>query len=95
MSQAELIVTELHYHRNGCLGAGYCAGRAAWTPEDETFNVMFVAFEADEHIAILGDNDVATSFRYEDFAANLRKFINSRGGEVMMFPHTIFQNANA
>jgi hypothetical protein len=93
----DLVVTELHYHRNGVYGAGYYAGRAEWTPEDETFRVMFAAFistdsevdEAEGHIAIMGDNDVSTSFRFEDFEADLRKFICSRGGQVMAFPHTL------
>jgi hypothetical protein len=92
-----LVVTELHYHRNGVGGAGYYAGRAQWTPEDETFRVMFAAFitddpeanEAQGHIAIMGDNDVSTSFRFEDFEAGLRKFIHSRGGQALAFPHTI------
>lgn len=39
--------------------------------------------------AIRGDNDVSTSFRFEDFKAGLRKFIFSRGGQVMAFPHTL------
>jgi hypothetical protein len=85
-----LIVTELHYHRNGCRGAGYYAGRAEWHVNDgDVFQVMFAAFDADEHIAIMGDNDVSTSFRYEDFDRDLRKFIASRGGQAMVFPHTI------
>lgn len=92
-----LVVTELHYHRNGVHGAGYYAGRAEWTPENETFRVMFAAFisqddevdEAEGHIAIMGDNDVSTSFRFEDFEANLRKLICSRGGQVLAFPHTL------
>ncbi len=94
-----LIITQLHYHRNGVHGAGYYAGRATWKPEHEVFHVMFAAFitsdpecrEAAGHIAIMGDNDVATSYRYEDFCDGLRKFINSRGGQAMAFPHTIFQ----
>lgn len=93
-----LVVTELHYHRNGVGGVGYYAGRAVWTPEDETFRVMFTAFirpedeieyEAEGHIAVLGADDVGTSFRFEDFERGLRKFIFSRGGEVMMFPHML------
>lgn len=92
-----LIVTELHYHRNGVHGAGYYAGRATWTPDDETFHVLFVAFitvdpeceEAQGHIAILGDGDVSTSYRFEDFESGLRKFIHSRGGQALAFPHTI------
>jgi hypothetical protein len=86
-----LVITELHYHRNGIAGAGYYAGRAEWTPEDRTFDVMFAAFDADEHIAIMGNNDVSTSFRYEDFERGLRMFINSRGGQALAFPHTIVQ----
>ena len=95
---AELVVTELHYHRNGISGAGYYAGRAEWTPEGETFRVMFAAFlcpddevehEAEGHIAIMGSDDVSTSFRFEDFEAGLRKFIFSRGAEVMMYPHML------
>lgn len=93
-----LIVTELHSHRNGVAGAGYYAGRAQWTPEDETFRVIFTAFisqddevpEAHGHIAIMQDGDVGVSFRFEDFASDLRKFICSRGGQAMAFPHTIF-----
>lgn len=95
-----LVVTELHYHRNGVMGAGYYTGRAQWTPEGKTFRVMFAAFistepserdqEAEGHIAIMGDNDVSTSFRFEDFEAGLRDFICSRGGQVMAFPHTLF-----
>lgn len=93
----DLVVTELHYHRNGVGGAGYYAGRAEWTPEGETFRVMFAAFisqddecdEAEGHIAIMGNNDVSTSYRFEDFEAGLRKFICSRGGQVMAFPHTL------
>lgn len=99
-----LIVTELHYHRNGVHGDGYYAGRATWKPEDETFHVMFAAFlydyPADRNspaitgkIAIMGDNDVSTSFRYEDFEHGLVKFINSRGGQALAFPHTIVQHA--
>src|SRR5688572_1574808 len=84
-----LIVTELHYHRNGSFGAGYHAGRAEWRAGGQVFKVMFTAFEADEHIAILGDNDVMTSYRYEDFAKELRKFVNSRAGQVIAFPHMI------
>lgn len=92
-----LVVTELHYHRNGVHGAGYYAGRAFWQPEDETFAVMFAAFitddpevrEAKGHIAILGDNDVSTSFRFEDFERDLRDFIFSRCGQVLAFPHTL------
>lgn len=95
--QNSLVVTELHFHRNGVMGAGYYAGRAQWTPDGETFRVMFAAFisseptedEAQGHIAIMGDNDVETSFRFEDFDADLRKFICSRGGQVMAFPHTL------
>jgi hypothetical protein len=90
-----LVITELHYHRNGVFGAGYYAGRAEWTPEDETFDVMFAAFDADEHIAIMGNNDVAVSFRYEDFASGLRGFFESRSGQAMAFPHTIFQSVRA
>jgi hypothetical protein len=101
---SDLVVTELHYHRNGCMGTGYYAGRAEWTPESETFRVMFAAFissdgppeengEAQGHIAIMGDNDVSTSFRFEDFEAGLRKFICSRGGQLMAFPHTLFARA--
>lgn len=93
---SDLVVTELHYHRNGCIGAGYYAGRAQWTPEGETFRVMFAAFistddeaEAHGHIAILGDNDVETSFRFEDFERGLKKFIRSRAGQFMAFPHTL------
>lgn len=93
---SDLVVTELHYHRNGCCGAGYYAGRAQWTPEGETFRVMFAAFLNDEgecwadgHIAIMGDNDVSTSFRFEDFERGLRKFIRSRAGQFMAFPHTL------
>ncbi len=93
---SDLVVTELHCHRNGVFGASYYAGRARWTPEDETFAVMFAAFissdgepEAQGHIAIMGDNDVSTSFRFEDFDHDLRKFICSRGGQVMAFPHTL------
>lgn len=97
MAQAELVVTELHYHRNGCCGAGYYAGRAEWTPEDRTFRVMFAAFistdieieDAEGHIAIMDNNDVSTSFRFEDFETGLRNFIFSRGGQVMCFPHTL------
>lgn len=93
----DLVVTELHYHRNGCGGIGYYAGRAEWTPEGRTFRVMFAAFistdgeasEAPGHIAIMGCDDVSTSFRFEDFDAGLRKFICSRGGQVMCFPHTL------
>ena len=92
-----LIVTELHYHRNGVMGAGYYAGRATWKPEDETFHVMFAAFIHDDgsdltqgSIAIMSDNDVSVSFRFEDFASGLRKFITSRGGQAIAFPHTIF-----
>ena len=88
-----LIVTELHYHRNGVFGAGYYAGRAEWRVDGECFKVMFAAFDADEHIAIMGDDDVSTSYRYEDFATGLRKFINSRGGQALAFPHTIVQPA--
>lgn len=95
-SPAELVVTELRYHRNGVMGTGYYAGRAKWTPEDETFAVMFVAFLNDDgdcysegHIAIMGDNDVGTSFRFENFEAGLRKFIISRAGQFMAFPHTL------
>lgn len=98
---SDLVVTELHYHRNGVGGTGYYAGRAEWTPEGETFRVMFAAFistdsevdEAEGHIAIMGDNDVSTSFRFEDFDAGLRKFICSRGGQLMAFPHTLFARA--
>ena len=91
-----LIVTELHYHRNGCLGAGYYAGRAEWHVNDgDVFKVMFTAFDAAEHTAILADGDVGTSFRYEDFAKPLRQFCESRGGQAMAFPHTIFQRAAA
>lgn len=94
---SDLIVTELHYHRNGVCGAGYYAGRALWTPEDQTFRVMFAAFirtdadcsEAEGHIAIMGDNDIETSFRFEDFEPALRKFICSRAGQFMAFPHTL------
>jgi hypothetical protein len=60
---------------------------------------MFAAFirsaddspehEAEGHIAILGENDVSTSFRFEDFDRGLRKFIFSRAGEVMAFPHML------
>ena len=92
-----LVITELHYHRNGVAGAGYFAGRAEWTPDDETFRVMFMAFVSDDpdakeaqgHIAILGDNDVSTSYRFEDFEHGLRKFIFSRAGQFMAFPHTL------
>jgi hypothetical protein len=89
MKRTMLIVTELHYHRNGVAGAGYYAGRATWKPEGETFGVMFAAFDAGEHIAIMADNDVSVSFRYEDFERGLRKFIESRGGQALAFPHTI------
>jgi hypothetical protein len=98
-AMSDLVVTELHFHRNGCMGAGYYAGRAEWTPEGETFRVMFAAFistepserdqEAEGHIAIMGDGDLSVSFRFEDFDAGLRKFICSRGGQVMAFPHTL------
>lgn len=91
-----LVVTELHYHRNGVFGAGYYAGKAQWKPEDETFYVQFVAFTCDDgsdltkgSIAILGVRDISTSYRYEDFDVGLRKFIVSRGGQVMAFPHTL------
>lgn len=92
-----LVVTELHYHRNGVGGVGYYAGRAVWTPEDRAFPVMFTAFistdaechEAPGHIAIMGDDDVSLSFRFEDFEAGLRKLICSRGGQIMAFPHTL------
>lgn len=91
-----LIVTELHYHRNGVHGAGYYAGRATWRPEDETFKVAFVAFLRDDgsdltegSIAIVGADDFSTSYRYEDFDRGLRRFINSRGGQALAFPHTI------
>lgn len=92
-----LVVTELHYHRNGVCGVGYYAGRALWTPEGETFRVMFAAFistdaectEAEGHVAIMGDNDVSTSFRFEDFDADLRQFICSRAGQAFAFPHTL------
>ena len=92
-----LVVTELHFHRNGVFGADYYAGRAEWTPDDEAFKVMFVAFitddpecrEAHGYIAIMADCDTATSFRFEDFASGLRRFIFSRGGQAMAFPHTI------
>jgi hypothetical protein len=84
-----LIINELHYHRNGCCGAGYYAARAEWRIDGQVFRVIATVFDADEHIAILADGDISTSFRYEDFAANLRKFINSRGGQVLAFPHTI------
>lgn len=96
MAQAELVVTELHFHRNGVCGAGYYAGRAEWTPDDKTFHVMFAAFirpegereyEAEGHIAIMDCDDYTISFRFEDFEAGLRKFIFSRGGDVMMYPH--------
>ena len=93
-----LVVTELHYHRNGIMGTGYYAGRAEWTPEGETFRVMFTAFLNDDgecysegHIAIMGDNDVGTSFRFEDFERGLRKFITSRGGQVMRWPHMLMR----
>jgi hypothetical protein len=97
-----LVVTELHYHRNGVGGAGYYAGRAEWKPEDRIFRVMFVAFistdaeclEAPGHIAILDQDDLDISFRFEDFEADLRKLICSRGGQVMAFPHTLFRYAN-
>lgn len=95
-----LVVTELHYHRNGVYGTGYYAGRAQWTPEDETFRVMFAAFLRDDgqcwsegHIAIMGDNDVGASFRFEDFEADLRNFICSRGGQFMAFPHMLVRAA--
>lgn len=99
-----IVVTELHYHRNGVGGDGYYAGRATWTPEDEKFEVMFVAFVHDypaergkdncaATIAILGNNDVATSYRYEDFERGLRKFIHSRGGQALAFPHTIIDRS--
>lgn len=95
-----IIVTELHYHRNGVGGDGYYAGRATWRPENETFNVVFVAFlheypaergaeRADGKIAILDAKDVGTSFRYEDFERGLVRFITSRGGQALAFPHTI------
>lgn len=94
-----LVVTELHYHRNGVGGVGYYAGRAEWTPDDKIFRVMFAAFirgpddnpdvEAEGHIAIMGDDDVSLSFRFEDFEAGLRKLIFSRGGQIMAFPHTL------
>lgn len=84
-----LVVTELHYHRNGVHGAGYYAGRAEWRVDEQAFHVIFTAFDRDEHIAILADGDVATSFRYEDFAKPLRAFIASRGGQAIAFPHTI------
>lgn len=86
-----LIVTELHYHRNGVGGSDYYAGRAEWTPENETFRVMFTAFMSDDPgaIAIMADNDVSISFRFEDFERALRKFIFSRGGQFMAFPHTL------
>lgn len=99
-----LIVTELHYHRNGVFGDGYYAGRAEWHVNDgDVFRVMFVAFlheypaerggeRADGKIAILDAADVGTSFRYEDFKAGLIKLITSRGGQVMAFPHTIVQH---
>lgn len=92
----DLVVTELHYHRNGIAGTGYYAGRAVWTPDDQQFFVMFVAFistdgehEAEGHIAILGKDDVSTSFRFEDFERGLRRFICSRAGQFMAFPHTL------
>ena len=92
-----LVVTELYYHRNGVGGAGYYAGRANWVPEDKIFRVMFAAFiscddeieDAEGHIAIMGDNDVETSFRFEDFGSDLRKFICSRAGQFLAFPHTL------
>jgi hypothetical protein len=86
-----LIVTELHYHRNGCFGAGYYAAKATWRVDGEHYDVMAVIFDQEEHIAILGANDISTSFRYEDFATDLRKFVTSRGGQTMAFPHTILQ----
>lgn len=94
-----IIVTELHYHRNGCLGTGYYAGRAEWHVNDgDVFHVTFTAFLEyptravdDGMIAILADGDVGTSFRYEDFSSYLRKFCVSRGGQAMAFPHTITQ----
>lgn len=96
-----LVVTELHYHRNGIGGTGYYAGRAHWRPDRKTlgFPVMFAAFirgpddnpeyEAEGHVAIMGDNNVEQSFRFEDFDADLRKFIFSRAGQFMAFPHTL------
>lgn len=92
-----IIVTELHYHRNGCMGSGYYAGRAEWHVNDgDVFKVIFTAFLeyptaqiAEGSIAIMADGDVATSFRYEDFDGYLRQFIVSRGGQALAFPHTI------
>lgn len=64
----------------------------------QNLHVMFAAFirpqdeiehEAEGHIAIMGADDVGTSFRFEDFDRGLRKFIFSRGGEVMMYPHML------
>lgn len=96
-----IIVTELHYHRNGVMGDGYYAGRAEWRVNDgDVFNVMFTAFvhdypaergkdNASATIAIMADGDVSTSYRYEDFEGYLREFIHSRGGQALAFPHTI------
>lgn len=84
-----IVVTELHYHRNGCAGEGYYAGRAEWHTDDETFRVMFTAFNACEECAIMADGNVSVSFRHEDFAPRLRRFIQSRGGQALAFPHTI------
>lgn len=91
-----IIVTELHWHRNGVMGAGYYAGRAEWHVNDgDVFKVMFAAFissdlpEAPGHIAIMADGDVSTPFRYEDFAGYLGRFCESRGGQALCFPHTI------
>jgi hypothetical protein len=82
-----MIVTALTYHRNGVCGAGYYAARVRFRGDGRIYrNVLAIVFDQEAHIAIVTP-DGETSFRYEDFADELRAFIESPAGQRMAFPY--------
>lgn len=68
---AQVSFKSAKYHRNGTAGAGYYSVRFTFG----RISLRAIVFDADEHIAIMDDDD--SSWRYEDFATELRAFVAS------------------
>lgn len=86
-----LKFTDCQFHRNGCAGAGFYAVRMEWRSGRERYRGTAVVFDEDEHIAVIVDGehgpDLSTKFRYEDFAVDLRTYVETPAAQALAFPH--------
>ena len=80
-----MFITSLKYHRNGVAGTGYYAARLRYKADGRQYDALAIVFDADGHIAVTADHG-EIGFRYEDFAKELRTFIDSPAGQRMAFP---------